>query len=95
MTFRSKKLLKLAEGKPCVMCHSTHGVVAAHSNLQEHGKGMGHKAHDGMIAWLCFSCHSEVDQGKNMSKAEKREFMLTAITKTYMELWDRELIGVK
>lgn len=96
MTFRNKKLLDIARGQACVMCgNQDDTVVAAHSNLLEHGKGRGLKAHDGMHAWLCYGCHAEYDQGNKMNKAERREYILTAICKTYMELWDRELIGVK
>ena len=55
---------------------------------------MGNKAHDGMTAWLCMRCHSEYDQGQKMSKEQKRDFILTAICKTYQQLWVKELIGV-
>ena len=58
-------------------------VVSAHSNLLEHGKGKGIKADDSMVAWLCYRCHTEYDQGMKMDKAEKRDFILTAIVKTY------------
>lgn len=96
MTFRSPKLLALARGQACVMCGCQDGtIVSAHSNLLEHGKGKGIKAHDGMTAWLCMRCHVELDQGSHMSKQERREFMLEAICKTYMKLWDLELIQVK
>jgi len=77
------------------MCGAQDGtVVAAHSNLQEHGKGMGHKAHDGMAAWLCYRCHSQLDQGKDMSKDEKNLYMLRAICRTYVQMWDQQLIEV-
>ena len=69
--------------------------MSAHSNLLEHGKGKGLKAHDGMIAWLCMRCHTNLDQGAAMNKQEKREFILEAICKTYMQMWDKELIQVK
>jgi hypothetical protein len=96
MNFRSRKLLDLAKGQPCVMCGTEDGTtVAAHSNLIEHGKGTGIKAHDGMTAWLCMKCHYELDQGGNLTKAERRELTLTAICRTYQKLWDQELIGVK
>lgn len=96
MTFRSKKLLDLARGQACVMCGCDDGtIVSAHSNLLEHGKGKGLKAHDGMIAWLCMRCHTTLDQGTQMSKAERREFILEAICKTYMQMWDKEFIQVK
>ncbi len=93
MTYRNKTLLKIAQGMPCVMCGNDNGTgVAAHSNLLEHGKGRGLKAHDGMTAWLCYDCHSEYDQGNKMSREEKRDFILTAICRTYMQLWDRAWI---
>lgn len=96
MTFRSKKLLDLARGKPCVMCNCEDGtIVSAHSNLLEHGKGMGTKAHDGMIAWLCMRCHSKLDQGSQMTKEERRMYILESICKTYMRMWDMDLLQVK
>jgi ferredoxin len=93
---REPKLLKLAKGKPCVMCYRDDGtVVAAHSNLLEHGKGMAMKAHDCMTAWLCMTCHSMVDQGKHLTKEEKRMFMLEAICKTHIQMWEQGLLQVK
>lgn len=95
MTYRNRKLLDLAKGQRCVMCGADDGtIVSAHSNLGEHGKGWGHKADDSMVAWLCHRCHTEYDQGHKMSKEEKRDFILTAIAKTYREMWIKELIGV-
>jgi len=95
VTFRSRKLLDLARGQSCVMCGASDGtIVAAHSNLIEHGKGMGTKAHDGMTAWLCHRCHAEYDQGNGMSKEERKQFIMTAICRTYQQLWNQELIGV-
>lgn len=93
---RSPKLLALARGQLCVVCRADDGtVVAAHSNLLEHGKGMGIKAHDCMSAWLCARCHAEYDQGKSMTKEEKREFILSAICKTIIKLWQDEYIRLK
>jgi hypothetical protein len=95
LSYRNRKLLDLARGQACVMCGARDDtIVAAHSNLGEHGKGMGLKADDCMSAWLCMSCHSEYDQGHKMNRVEKRDFILTAICKTYQELWIKGLIGV-
>lgn len=78
------------------MCRCEDGtIVAAHSNLLEHGKGKGIKAHDGMSAWLCHRCHAEYDQGKLMDREQRRDFILTAICRTYMRMWDAEMIEVK
>jgi hypothetical protein len=94
-TFRSPKLLELARDQACVVCGRQDGtVVSAHSNLLEHGKGMGTKAHDGMVAWLCHRCHSALDQGSAMSGEDKRVLMLESICRTYMQLWDQSLIKV-
>ena len=80
-TFRSRRLLNMARDQACVACGAQDGtVVAAHSNLQEHGKGVGHKAHDCMTAWLCHRCHSEYDQGTKMNKIEKRSAALEQIS---------------
>jgi hypothetical protein len=77
------------------MCGNQDGtVVAAHSNLLEHGKGRSIKAHDGMHAWLCYACHVSYDQGK-MTREQARDFLLTAISRTYMRMWDEDLIQVK
>ena len=93
--FRNRKLLDLARDQACVMCDAQDGtVVAAHSNLIEHGKGMGSKARDGMAAWLCHRCHSQLDQGGALSKQERAEYTMRAICRTYMSMWDQQLIEV-
>lgn len=96
VTFRNPRLLELARDQACVACGLQNGtVVSAHSNLGDHGKGMGHKAHDGMVAWLCHGCHAELDQGTRMDRPAKRLFTLEAICRTYQQLWDQGLIEVK
>jgi len=95
-TFRSAQLLSLARGQECVMCGANDDtIVSAHSNLMEHGKGMGMKAHDGMVSWLCHHCHSNLDQGRGSSKEDKRTYILTAICRTYMKMWDLNLLKVR
>lgn len=95
MTYRNRKLLDLAKGQRCVMCGADDGtVVSAHSNLGEHGKGFAIKADDCMVAWLCYRCHTEYDQGHKMTKEQKRDFILTAIAKTVREMWIKGLIEV-
>jgi hypothetical protein len=81
--YRNKKLLELVRQSPCQICGAQDGtVVAAHSNQQRDGKGMGLKAHDYRIASLCFTCHAEIDQGKTMSKQQKFEAWDEAHRKT-------------
>lgn len=60
--YRNKKLLQLARHHECQYCNTDDGtIVAAHSNQLIHGKGMGIKAHDVFIAYLCAYCHDVVD----------------------------------
>ena len=94
--FRSPSLLRLAKDQACVMCGTQdRTIVAAHSNLLEHGKGRSIKADDSMTAWLCYRCHSDYDQGTRMSRAERELYIKTAICKTYVALWNQGLIEVK
>ena len=92
---RSNKLKWKARFQDCVMCGINNDTtVLAHSNLLEHGKAMSQKSSDLMAMWLCFSCHSELDQGNKMSKSEKRDFTLTAICRTINELAKQGIIKI-
>lgn len=95
MTYRNPALLKLAKGAPCMSCGCQDGtIVAAHSNMLQHDRGHAHKSHDGAIAFLCHGCHFEYDHGKTFTREEKTDMFLRACVKTYMWLWDQELIQV-
>lgn len=74
MIYRNRKLLDVIRESPCQACGRADGtIVAAHSNQLRDGKGRGIKAHDYRIAALCHTCHSEIDQGAKLSKAERIE----------------------
>lgn len=95
MNIRVPKLTRLADGESCVMCGAQDGtIVWAHSNLLDHGKGTSIKAHDPMGAFLCRECHFQYDQGGKMSRAELREFILTAIARTHLRLWQTGKVGL-
>ena len=95
MNYRNKKLLQVVREIPCQHCGSQNGtVVAAHSNQLRDGKGKAIKAHDFRIAALCFTCHSDLDQGSKMSKQERIDMWEEAHRKTIGELFMREIIGV-
>ena len=64
-------------------------MVAAHSNQQRDGKGMGIKAHDYRIAALCYTCHADIDQGKTLGKQEKFEKWDEAHRRTIGWLFER------
>jgi len=74
--YRSKKLLEAIRECPyCLACGRVNDgtVVAAHSNQLRDGKGRGIKSHDFRVAALCYQCHSDLDQGKDMSRDERNE----------------------
>lgn len=67
-------------GEPCYLLipgapnHDADTVVPAHSNQQKHGKGMLIKADDEKTVPGCAWCHHAIDQGRWLTKDERREF---------------------
>lgn len=75
----------------CMNCGINDGTVcAAHSNQSKHGKGLGLKAPDSLIAALCHKCHYELDNGKNLSKQEKVEMWNQSYIRTMKTLIETE-----
>lgn len=96
MTYRNKKLLEYARRLPCQHCGADDGtVVAAHSNQLRDGKGRGLKASDYRIASLCYSCHSEIDQGKKLDKSQRVSMFEDAHRSTIGEFFERGYIVPK
>jgi hypothetical protein len=94
--YRNKKLLESVRTSPCQNCGKQDGTVcAAHSNQLRDGKGRSLKAHDYRIAALCFRCHSNLDQGYQMSKEERTELWEDAHRKTIGWLFENDHIEVK
>ena len=90
--YRNRKLLDLAKGMACIECGiEDETVVAAHSNQ---GKGMGIKAPDSTIMFLCYRCHTEYDCGKTMTRDEKREFAYRNNAKTLRMLLEQGYLDV-
>ena len=70
---RSKSLMKAYRMIPCQNCGIADGTVCgAHSNWAVHGKGKSVKADDNRAASLCFTCHSQLDQGNGMAEPVKQ-----------------------
>lgn len=83
MNYRNKRILDEAQHHACQSCGSDDDtVVAAHSNQQRHGKGMGIKAHDCFVAYLCAACHYWLDQSSGPSKALRADMWGVAHTKS-------------
>lgn len=84
--YRNKKLTEaLRESPICFGCgRSNDGTIcAAHSNQSIHGKGKAIKAHDCYVAALCYTCHSALDQGSDMTREERVEMWNAACVLTY------------
>lgn len=92
MIFRSPKLLKACRLLPCQLCGREDGTVcAAHRN---EGKGMRMKVSDALVASLCHVCHTELDNGKNFSREERREYWNKAYIKTMQQMIERGILKV-
>ena len=72
----------VASLESCVLC-GAYGIQVAHSNRD---RGVGQKSPPDMTAALCPNCHHAVDNGKDLSQAERRALMDRAIVKTHHAL---------
>ena len=91
--YRNKKLLELLRQLPCQNCGIENGtIVACHSNQSKHGKGMGIKAPDSLVAALCSTCHYELDNGRKLSKEETVHLWDQAYIKTMQYLIEHEML---
>lgn len=96
MNYRNQYLLERLRLSPCQHCGAQDGtVVAAHSNQLRDGKGKSIKAHDYRVAALCFKCHSQLDQGRDLTKEERREMWEEAHRKTIGWLFSDGHLTVK
>jgi CRISPR/Cas system-associated protein Cas10 (large subunit of type III CRISPR-Cas system) len=93
MVYRNTKLIKLLRELPCQHCGiESETVCAAHRN---EGKGMGIKVSDSLCAALCIECHVKLDNGKELTKEERRDMWNRAYIKTMQYLFEHDMIGVK
>jgi Fe-S oxidoreductase len=96
MNYRNQKLLEAVRDLPCQHCGVQDGtVVAAHSNQLRDGKGRSIKASDAAIAALCYSCHSQIDQGPTLSRQERIDIWENAHRKTMRWLIEEGYLVVR
>ena len=89
--YRSQKWIRAVSSLGfCVNC-GNEGVQAAHRN---EGKGMGTKVSDCLTAALCPHCHSMIDQGREMSREERRAMMDRSIVLTLEQLVKAGKVGI-
>ena len=74
----------------CVRC-GRYGTEWAHRN---EGKGMGLKVAPHLTAALCRTCHEEIDNGRTMTRDERRRAMNDAIVETYNQLVVLGFVGL-
>lgn len=91
-TYRSRKWLDAVKTIDyCVLCNTYCQVQPAHRN---EGKGMGLKVDDCASAALCNNCHHEIDNGKELTREERRILLDKAIVLTVIQLARIGKIGV-
>jgi hypothetical protein len=88
--FESEAWRRAVASLPCVFCGKP--SQAAHRNI---GKGMGVKTDDSLVAALCPEEHAELDQGKTMTREQRRAELDRAIVLTVRELARRGWIIVR
>ncbi|MGL9720113.1 hypothetical protein [Symbiopectobacterium sp.] len=82
-TYRNKKwLAAVGSIQQCVLCGAW-GTQVAHRN---EGKGIGIKVDDCASAALCVTCHTQIDNGKNLTREERRQLMDRAIVLTVIQI---------
>ena len=89
--YHSDKWLKAVRSLECCVICGAYGVQAAHRNQ---GKGAGMKTSDCLTAALCPSCHSAIDQGKAMTREERRAAIDQAIVLTLEKLVKSGKVGL-
>jgi hypothetical protein len=55
---------------------------------------MGLKVSDALVAPLCFTCHSELDQGKDLSREERRDMWNRAYIKGIQYMIENDILKV-
>lgn len=90
--YRSAKWLNAVRSiEYCVLCGRYCQVEAAHRN---EGKGIGIKTDDCATAALCNDCHANIDNGKELTREERRALLDKAIVLTNIQLVRCGLVGV-
>jgi hypothetical protein len=94
MNHRSPALRRSANGEACVSCGRNDGTtVWAHSNSQEHGKGMSIKAHDLLGLYLCGDCHALYDRSPLLTREEKRRMFRNCYPRTMVRVAEKIAAG--
>lgn len=90
--YRSRKWLEAVHKIECCVLCGAYGVQAAHVNR---GKGMSQKQDDVLTAALCPTCHTRLDNGRDMTREERRAELDKAVVLTLQQLARMGLIEVR
>lgn len=94
MTYRNRPYLNLLRELPCMLQLSCEGqIVACHSNLLRHGRGVGHKSHDCFAVAGCTNCHSWLDTS-GAPREEKEQMFMAALERQWLFLFQHNLIKI-
>lgn len=74
----------------CVMCGGW-GTQVAHRN---EGKGMGMKAPDCWTSALCQECHHQIDNGRDLTKQQRKARIDEAVLRTLLILVEQGRVKV-
>lgn len=90
--YRNKKWLDAVKSiEFCVLCRRYCQTQPAHRNED---KGMAMKTDDCACAALCNQCHYQIDNGKELTREERRILLDKAIVLTVIQLARCGKIGV-
>ena len=81
-TAKRRRYAAVASIGSCVLC-GEYGVQVSHSNME---RGLGQKSAAHMTAALCTRCHSEIDNGRDLTQQERRGMHNRAIVLTHDRL---------
>jgi hypothetical protein len=56
---------------------------------------MGSKVSDALVCSLCYVCHHELDNGKELTKEERRDMWNRAYINTIQQFIEREWLVIK
>jgi hypothetical protein len=98
MTYRSRALLDIAHDAPCFLLLASEGCsrdasVPCHSDMQRHGRGVGHKSEDHFAVPGCPPCHALFTRA-NLGREGYDETWLRAHERYQTWLWETVKIKV-
>ena len=82
------KLWGHVAAQDCAYCGAIGPVQVAHSNQARDGKGMSVKSYPWRVAALCPACHYALDQGKELTKIDRRDMWEAAHRQTIGRLFE-------